>query len=89
MRSVFKYPLDVVDEQIVVMPHGAEVLAVNRQGDTICVWAIVDEDAAEEEYHFSIRGTGHPLPGPATKATHVGTVFQGPFVWHVFLVTPI
>lgn len=33
MRRVYKYPLEVVDRQTILMPAGADVIACQAQGD--------------------------------------------------------
>lgn len=83
-RTIWKFPLAIADTQVVAMRSGAKVLAVQAQGDALCLWAIVDPDAPDEAVEFRIHGTGHPLPNDAHRYEHVGTVQQGAFVWHVF-----
>ncbi len=46
-------------------------------------WFVVDPDADLLSRRFLLRGTGHPLDLEAT-GRFVGTVLDGPFVWHVF-----
>ena len=45
MRSVWKYELDLKDEQSVPMPKGAQGLCVQVQGEIPCVWAYVESTA--------------------------------------------
>jgi|HubBroStandDraft_6_1064221.scaffolds.fasta_scaffold17260_10 hypothetical protein len=83
-RAVYKYPLQVVDEVAVSLPEGAEVLDVQAQAETPCLWALVDPTAATEQRFFRLFGTGHPVA--EDDLTYVGT-FQlrgGVFVYHVF-----
>lgn len=49
---------------------------------TICVWAMVNPDAEKVPRQFLICGTGGPMPDRVGE--FIGTVFGGPFVWHVF-----
>jgi len=42
MRTIWKYPLDVVDSQFVVMPLGAEILTVQIQNEEPYLWTLVD-----------------------------------------------
>ena len=60
-KTIWKFPLDVTDETECVMPVGSELLTVQTQGDTLCVWALVDPDpkAKTESRSFRIFGTGH------------------------------
>jgi hypothetical protein len=81
-RRVFKYQFDVDDDIVIEMPAGAQVLKADAQDGIPTLWALVDDTAPGHQYHFTMRGTGHPIPddiGP-----HVGSFFHGPFVWHLF-----
>lgn len=44
-RTIWKYPLAITDTQNVMMPEGAEILSAQMQGDTLCLWALVNPDA--------------------------------------------
>lgn len=71
MKKIFKYELKFSDMPVVEMSVGAEILTVNKQGDSLenpsvenrlFIWAIVDEDEKRmEERKFRVVGTGHPL----------------------------
>lgn len=65
------------------MPTGATVLHVGIQRRIITLWALVDPDANPSIRHFAVVGTGHPAPD-ADEGRYIGTVSEGPFVWHVF-----
>jgi hypothetical protein len=83
VRAVWKYTLPMAsDEADILMPIGAEVLAVGNQGNNLCLWARVDPEAELETRRFRVRGTG--LPG--AEGEHVGTVllYNGALVLHVF-----
>lgn len=86
MKTIWKFPLAVMDRQRVLMPKGTEILTVQRQSEQACIWAIVDDQAEMETRAFDIYGTGNPMPelamGDARK--YVGTFQAPPFVWHVF-----
>lgn len=97
-KVIYKYPLRVVDSQLVLMPTGAKILSVQAQNGTLCMWAVVDEmpenqsNVSVEYRTFYIFGTGNSIP--AGMPTHVvsdhkyfiGTVQMDGFVWHVFEV---
>ena len=67
-----------------LMPEGAEILHVGDQNGTITIWALVDVETEFLYREFIIVGTGQQIP--YDKYTHIGTVFQGSFVWHIFEV---
>ncbi len=82
--TIFKYPFAIKDEFKLDLPIQAEILAVDTQFDTPCIWAKVNADAPTEEVTFQIRGTGHPMRDGCDQ--HIGT-FQmrdGALIWHVF-----
>lgn len=84
--TIYKYPLETVDEQTILMPSGAKVLTVQLQGDVPCVWALVNVNSPLQPYRFDIVGTGNPFPGDIYPKDYVGT-FQmniSPLVFHVF-----
>ena len=80
-RTIWKFTIALTDEPSVQMPEGAEVIHFDNQDGTPTIWAVVDPDAPLEVRHFSLRGTGHRMNG---AGRHIGTAFQGPFVWHLF-----
>jgi hypothetical protein len=84
--TVWKFEVAAGDVVRVPMPAGARVLHVGTQRPRhLCVWAEVDGLAGLVERRFLVRGTGHPLP--ADRGPHLGTVIDGPFVWHVYEAT--
>lgn len=83
--TIWKYPLQVVDQQTVFMPAGAKLLDVQMQAGTPCVWALVPAQSnAQEAVEIRIHGTGHRFD--AERYEHIGT-FQmngGSLVFHAF-----
>lgn len=87
MKTVYKYPIQIADEQEVSMPYDAKVIHVglDPQG-TPCLWAKVESNNRPEPVRVLVVGTGGPIPYmPYHEERHVGSFTQGPFVWHVFL----
>jgi hypothetical protein len=80
METIYKYPLKLTGEQTIEMPRGAEILSVQDQGGTICVWALVDTKSETKQYTFRIYGMFERM-----IYAHVGSVQQDGFVWHVFM----
>ena len=79
MRTIWKYPLG----RVLALPDGARLIKVARQAGELTLWALVDTEAPLAPHHFEVCGTGHPAP---PDSSYVGTVFDEPFVWHVFEV---
>lgn len=86
-RAVWKFPFRVDDSFEVSMPAGAEVLHVEAQFETPCLWALVDPTAAKVLRRFRLAGTGHPISIPPRREfKHVGTFMLGggSLVFHLF-----
>lgn len=88
MKTIYKFPLEVTDKQAVLMPTDAQILTVQVQGETPCIWAMVDPSHnSKEERFFEIFGTDHPIhEDMGVGREYVGT-FQlrgGSLVSHLF-----
>ncbi len=84
MSVIWKYNLRVADDQIVEMPSGARMIAVQEQLGSIALWAWCDPDALPEARFIEIHGTGNRIPKQAGTLVHIGTTQVDGFVWHVF-----
>lgn len=82
MRAIWKYPLQITDHQHLLIPEKAEILSVEFQGETLCLWAEVEMSYPKEDRVIQIVGTGNPILNSGRK--FIGTVQQGPLVWHIF-----
>lgn len=85
MKTIYKYPIKVDDDQTIRMPQGAELLSVQCQASQPCVWAMVDTDKPMALRGFGLVGTGHPCER-LHAGKYVGT-FQmrdGTLVFHLF-----
>lgn len=82
MKTIWKFPLTIDDEQVVEMPRSSVPLSVALQDGTVCLWAEVITEFPLRKAHISIRGTGHAVPDEYER--FMGSVQQGPFVWHIF-----
>ena len=84
MKTIWKFELDVTDEQSVKMSAGAQIISALAQFGKLWVYAIVpDVPTPWARRRMFVRGTGHSL-GAAAQAKFIGTVVLGPFVWHIF-----
>lgn len=84
MNKVYKYPMEMMGDQMIEMPKGAAVLCVQAQHGLPQLWAEVDPNAPMIKRRFAVYGTGHTMPG--TFPSYVGT-FQmsgGDYVFHVY-----
>ena len=85
--TIWKFPLQTMDSQPVMMPQRAKILTVQAQHDEPCLWAIVNPNAPREVRMIDIVGTGHPMfEDLGLERKYIGT-FQlrdGDLVFHVF-----
>ena len=88
MITIHKYPVSTGLFEV-EMPEGAEVLTVQMQGNSPCIWARVDSEAPVTKYHFQIVGTGQPTPSIG-EAAYIDTfqMLGGQLIWHLFEVVP-
>lgn len=81
---MFKYQ---VFDGAVEMREGAVIRAVGMQNRAIYAWAEVPYDVGGErlaERTLRVVATGRDVPDPGV---YLGTVFDGPFVWHIYETT--
>lgn len=84
MKSIYKYPIEVVDEQEVSMPIGAKILCVQLQYGKPCLWVEVNlDEAVHEKRKVFVHGTGNRYE---EHQRYIGTfqLSNGNFVFHVF-----
>jgi hypothetical protein len=89
MKTIWKYEAPISDPALTIeMPCGAQLLCVQMQHNSPCIWALVDSGEALEKRHFAWRGTGHRCDG-LKPIGHVGTVqmLGGDLVFHLFEVS--
>ncbi len=85
MKAIWKFALDIADEQIVSMPTGATLVHVGQQFGELSIWAEVDRDAQKVDRLIVIHGTGHPMGESKSKATYIGTVLMpNTLEWHIY-----
>lgn len=45
MKKIYKYAIEITDDQDIVMPVGAKILTVQNQNGVPCIWAMVDPNS--------------------------------------------
>lgn len=93
MKTVYKYQLDLNDINIIRLPRDYQLLCVQMQFNTPCIWALVEPENEPVERKVRIVGTGHPFPDEE-QYTYLGTITVSAGVnalWlHVFVeVVPL
>lgn len=79
-RVIFKYQMS--EKDILSIPREHQFLKVDMQGGRITFWCSVKLDSETIDVPISVIGTGREFEGDLPR--HLGTVFEGPFVWHIF-----
>jgi hypothetical protein len=82
---IWKWTLEVTDEQSLSMPYGAEILCIQSQRGFPQLWALVDENAPVVERTFETYGTGNLMPDNYS-GKYIGTyqIHNEELVFHVF-----
>lgn len=90
--TIWKYPLKITDKQILQMPEGAKLLSAQMQGNTLCLWALVNPGAPTQPREIEVFGTGNPMLvqlgdcafGAQVERHYISTAIAGALVWHIF-----
>lgn len=81
MRTIHKYQLGV-NAGVIDLPPGYKVIAVHEQRSVPTLWIELDSEKTKlAELKYCVLATGELVPD---DYVHLGTVFIGSFVWHVY-----
>lgn len=87
MLTVHKYPLQMLGEEILALPQGAQILHVAEQHGSMQLWALVNpEQAQTEDRVIRVAGTGHPIDDRRGRLVFINTFMMrgGALVFHAF-----
>jgi len=83
MRVIYKYELT----RRIQLPIDSQVLKVGMQNGIMQMWVLVDPNQKEtSQRNFEIIGTGHSFEFNYLTHTYIDSIFDGPFVWHIWEV---
>ena len=89
-KTIYKYQLKIIDEQVVSLPAFSRLLTVQVQHNVPYLWALVNPNLPNE-IPVTIRmfGTGHPIEDNDSFLEYIGTfqLLEGNLVYHVFCET--
>ena len=85
-QTIYKYPLEVVDEQVVTTFASAKPLCVQMQNNLPCLWALVDVTQPPGELTVRIYGTGHDVDAPYDAYLSTFQMLDGALVFHAFVL---
>lgn len=85
MKTIYKYEISMVPEQVIHMPKGSEILSIQRQHYGLMLWALVDPDQEPEPVKFRFIGTGEDIENSFT-GSYIGTYkfYHDSVVLHLF-----
>lgn len=63
MKSIWKYPLRVRDDQTLMVPAGAKPLSAQMEHGRLQLWVLVEKDNELSPMQVQVRGTGHACDG--------------------------
>ena len=83
-KTIWKFPLEITDEQEVEIPTPFRLLTIQLQNDKPCLWAIVEPEGPKEKVRILCIGTGHPID--EELGYHLGTIqlYNGQLIFHFF-----
>ncbi|WP_426447603.1 DUF7352 domain-containing protein [Paenibacillus sp. S-38] len=87
MRTIYKYPIELQNKQLLELPKGSRVLSAQEQYGGINIYALVDTDLKEtEKIVILLYGTGHRITEDIEEYRFLDTVSMhgGNLVIHVF-----
>lgn len=81
--TIWKFTANITDAFSLEIPAGSELLHVDIQAGTPCMWFRVNPSAPLQECNYAWRGTGHDCAG---LGKHLGSVLMhgGGLVFHLF-----
>jgi hypothetical protein len=85
--EIWKFDIGVGHSSLNEIPKGAEIIHIDEQRGSVCIWAICDPKAEKEKREFKVFGTGHTINNETLeKLVYVGScqTKNQVFVFHVF-----
>jgi len=88
IQTIWKFPLETTDEQVIELPVGAKILTVQLQGGKPCLWALVNPDQTMQQVKIETFETGHNIP--SGNRTYIATyqLMAGSLILHAFYSNP-
>lgn len=83
-KQIWKF--EILQNKITIeMPKDAEILTIQTQNKTVCIWALVDPKNEKELRHFEVYGTRQDIHNNINrKYINTFQLDSGLFVYHVF-----
>ena len=84
VRTVWKYPLPLVQFLMLELPAGAKILKVAQQGKGVFLWALGDPEAPVERVHLRVVSAGTEIVEDDAEHVESFSLPGSGFVFHVF-----
>lgn len=84
MKTIWKFDLLRAQAQTLKMPDGGQILSIQKQGEMLCLWALVDTAEPQIERILLCLGTGQSISTAWDCLPFLATVIDGEDVWHFF-----
>ena len=81
MATIWKFPVVIATEHVLMMPKDAQILTVQVQDEKVYLWALVDPENEREPVTIRAFGTGWEINH---EGVYIGTVQLLTLVWHFF-----
>lgn len=87
MFNISKYVVRAAPGRTTVQMSGVALpLSAQLQRGEISIWALVPAGSKIKDRTIYVFGTGDAIkPEVVEKVQYIGTVQEGPLVWHVFI----
>jgi hypothetical protein len=83
LRTIYKYNLDITDQQIITTIPGEVVhVGLDPANNIPCIWVDGFTDRSSVYRTLWVVGTGNFVPTQVQR--HIGSFRQDPFIWHVY-----
>lgn len=83
-KKIWKWNIDVVDRQELMIPAGAKILTVQPQSGGYSLWALCNEKMPKQPRQIAIYGTGIPMPSDPGEYIATFQMYGGNLVFHAF-----
>ncbi|MHB8772989.1 MAG: DUF7352 domain-containing protein [Syntrophales bacterium] len=81
---IWKFSLDITDEQTVMIPRGAKLLDIQVQDAAPRLWALCEPTAPREPRRIAIYGTDELIIGDPGEYIATFLLSRGEKVFHAF-----
>jgi len=91
-KTIYKYPLILIDSQAVSLPIGSEILTIQTQEEMIYMWVLINPNENQNEIkHIEFFGTGYPISYDMGVSRKYISTFQmyDELVFHAFEYTGV